>query len=201
MSETPYNPLDKRNLADSVVDAMLSREIGSLPPAEPFEGAGIYALYYTGTFTAYRRIAEQNRDDMFLQPIYVGKAVPPGARKGGFGLGAAPGKALFNRLQEHASSVEQAENLELSDFKCRYLVVDDIWIPLAESLLIETFKPIWNHLIDGFGNHDPGSGRYNQYVSRWDVLHPGRSWAERLRPRNESAEEIIIKAEQYLLES
>jgi hypothetical protein len=50
---------------------------------------------------------------------------------------------LFRRLNEHAQSIAQAENLELSDFSCRYLVVDDIWIPLGESLLIEKFAPIW----------------------------------------------------------
>ncbi len=32
-----------------------------------------------------------------------------------------------------------------------------------------------NKIIDGFGNHDPGKGRYNQLRSRWDKLHPGRS--------------------------
>jgi len=33
---------------------------------------------------------------------------------------------------------------------------------------------------DGFGNHDPGSGRYNQKRSVWDQVHPGRSWATRM---------------------
>ena len=59
----------------------------------------------------------------------------------------------------------------------RWLVVDDIWIPLGESALIRRYRPVWNALIDGFGNHDPGSGRYNQAKSDWDVVHAGRSWA------------------------
>ena len=124
-------------------------------------------------------------------PIYVGKAVPPGARKGGFGLDKPPGKVLFRRLSEHADSITKASNLDLSDFRCRYLVVDDIWIPLGESLLIEMFNPLWNKVIDGFGNHDPGRGRYNQQRSAWDVLHPGRPWAEKLQPHPKSSDELL----------
>jgi len=33
--------------------------------------------------------------------------------------------------------------------------------------------------LDGFGNHDPGKGRYEQAKSDWDIIHPGRVWAER----------------------
>ena len=169
---SPFNPLDKRNLAESVTDAMLARPVKMLPP-EPFIGAGIYAIYYTGHFHLYRRIAELNAGEAFVQPIYVGKAVPAGARKGGLGLDAEPGQALYNRLSDHAKSVSEASNLEDDTFFCRFLAVDDIWIPLAESLLIERFSPLWNRVLDGFGNHDPGKGRYNQQKSPWDTLHPG----------------------------
>lgn len=192
MTEKPYNPLEKKNLAVSVAEAMLNRPVSHLPP-DSFEGAGIYAIYYTGDFEAYKRIAEKNREGKFEAPIYVGKAVPAGARKGGFGLGLSPGNVLYRRLEEHATSIIQARNLNIEDFFCRYLVVDDIWIPLGESLLIEKFSPLWNKVIDGFGNHDPGKGRYNQQRSRWDTLHPGRSWAERLAPNKETVEQILEK--------
>lgn len=183
----PFNPLDKTNLGESVAEAMLQRPVGPLPPSELFFGAGIYALYYKGEFPLYKKIAERNRKKQYRWPIYVGKAVPPGARKGGYGLDSDPGQALFRRLIEHANSIDQAENLLRSDFRCRFLVVDDIWIPLAESLLIEMYSPIWNREIDGFGNHDPGKGRYNQKRSPWDVIHPGRPWAYKLRsPPDES---------------
>ena len=105
---------------------------------------------------------------------------------------------LYRRLIEHAESVEQAENLAAEDFYCRYLAVDDIWIPLAESLLIEMLSPVWNVLIDGFGNHDPGKGRYNQQRSAWDVLHPGRPWAGKLQPNKRSAQEILESVGQFL---
>lgn len=125
-----------------------------------------------------------------MTSIYVGKAVSAGARKGNFGLDEEPGTALYQRLREHADSIARATNLELADFYCRFLVVDDIWIPLGESLLIAKFSPIWNKLVDGFGNHDPGKGRYQQMRSRWDTLHPGRTWATRCEERPESAAEI-----------
>ena len=177
---TPFNPLDKRNLAESVARAMLQQKISPLPPS-PFVGAGIYALYYTGKFPLYEKIAKMNRGGVFAQPIYVGKAVPAGARKGGFGLGEEPGQALYKRLCDHAKSVIEAENLNASDFFCRFLAVDDIWIPLAESLLIKRFEPLWNRVMDGFGNHDPGKGRYEQKMSQWDSIHPGRPWAVQLK--------------------
>lgn len=189
-SYEPYNPLDKSNLGTSVADALLARPVVALPP-EPFLGAGVYAIYYAGSFAPYQQIAKSNRHGRYAAPIYVGKAVPSGARKGGYGLDSSPGDALSRRLREHAASIDQANNIELDDFRCRHLVVDDIWIPLGESLLIARFSPIWNTLVDGFGNHDPGGGRRNQAKSRWDVLHTGRAWADKLRENESSAEEII----------
>lgn len=93
-TETPYNPLDKKNLGVSVADAMLAQPIGPLPPSERFLGAGIYALYYSGT--------------------HAGKAVPAGARKGGFGLDIPAGAVLYNRLAEHAESIQGTKNLDIN---------------------------------------------------------------------------------------
>ena len=197
-SEIPYNPLDKENLGVSVADSLLARQAEPLPPAEAFIGAGVYAIYYTGSFAPYGRIAERNADGLYDAPIYVGKAVPAGARKGRLGLGVSPGQVLHKRLCEHAKCIEQAANLDLADFACRYLVVDDIWIPLGESLLIDRYCPVWNKVIDGFGNHDPGSGRHKQQRSPWDVIHPGRPWAERLVPNSRDAEAILVNLELFL---
>lgn len=76
---TPYNPLDKRNLAESVASAMLHTPVQKLPP-EPFIGAGVYAIYYKGDFEPYRKLVELNQDGWNV-PIYVGKAVPSGCKK------------------------------------------------------------------------------------------------------------------------
>jgi hypothetical protein len=196
--EPPYNPLDKKHLGESVAGMLLAREIQPLPPAEPFIGAGLYAIYYTGAFEAYRPIATRNAAGAYQQPIYVGKAVPAGARKGGYGLGEDPGRVLYNRLREHAESIEQAKNIDLKDFACRYLVADDIWIPLGEALLIQRFRPLWNHHLDGFGNHDPGAGRYQGRRSAWDVLHAGRPWAERLAEGARPEGEVIAGITEFL---
>lgn len=54
------------------------------------------------------------------------------------------GAKLFNRLKDHVRSLSVAENLSISDFDCRYLVVRSAWVETAEDLLIDCFRPIWN---------------------------------------------------------
>ncbi len=110
----PYNPLGKQHLGESIADALLRSDPDPLGEIETFNGAGIYAIYYAGDFGGYAPIAERNRDNQYEMPIYVGKAVPPGARKGNFGLGVDPGPALFKRLKEHAENIDQVENLDLA---------------------------------------------------------------------------------------
>lgn len=196
-SPKPFNPLAKGHLAQSVADALLATEMRPLPPKERFQGAGVYAIYYGGSLSIYGPLRDLNRASAIHAPIYVGKAIPSGGRKGGMDFESAVGYSLFNRLSEHADSIIQASNLEIQDFRCRYLVLDDIWIPLGESLLIDRFMPVWNVLIDGFGNHDPGSGRYQQKKSPWDTLHPGRQWAKKLQPCAKSRNEIELEVANF----
>lgn len=185
----PYNPLDKRNIAKSIAEELMRHNPQALPPS-PFIGAGVYAIFYVGNNEIYKKMAEYNRSHNCAYPIYVGKAVPQGARKGGMGLGDDQGPALKSRLGDHAKSISEACDLDIQDFKCRFIVVDDIWIPLAESLIIAKYKPIWNNIIDGFGNHDPGKGRKLQEKSQWDILHPGRKWAAKLAQGPKNQEEL-----------
>ena len=172
----PYNPLDYDNLTINLVRELMGREAEMLPVAKSFPGPGVYALFYTGTFEPYTPI----RSPECNWPIYVGKAVPPGARKGG-GEADVSSPALFRRLREHTGSLEAAENLLLEDFRCRYLTVVPLWITMAERFLIEHYRPAWNVCIEGFGLHDPGKGRHEGEIPWWDSLHPGREWAKRLR--------------------
>ncbi len=189
-----YNPLDRMNLGNSVADALVESDMHNLSNLEQFEGTGIYCIYYAGDFPSYKKLVEKNL------PIYVGQAVAPGARKGINIISGTPSTtALYTRLQEHNKSIESAENLNSSDFKCRALIVDDIWIPLGEALLIANFSPVWNTLIDGFGNHDPGKGRYNGTIPKWDVLHPGRSWAKKLQLRDETPEMLAAEVSNHLI--
>jgi len=188
-SERLYNPLDKANLGQSVSEALLARPIEQLPPSR-FEGAGIYAIYYSGGFKLYEPIAKRNADNKWKHPIYIGKAVPSGARKGQYKVDAKPGVVMWTRLRQHADSIKGAANLNREDFRCRYLVADDIWIPLGESMLISRFSPLWNLVVEGFGIHPPGTGREMQKRSLWDMLHPGRSLAQKLPEHHRKTAEI-----------
>lgn len=168
----PYNPLAKTNLADSIEREILKMPLVSMKDLQRFEGAGVYALYYSGTLEIYKPLLESLATES-ARPIYVGKAIPEGGRIGGLrGPDAGPTYALFNRLKKHAGKIDLANNISSADFKVRYLVVDDVWIPLGENALIETFSPLWNKVVSGFGNNPLGAGRTQQKPSLWDVLHP-----------------------------
>lgn len=198
MVERPYNPLEKRHLAEGVVGALLEKPCGPLPPAKSFNGAGVYVLYYEGDFKPYAPLARANAGGACNVPVYVGRARHAGARKG-FEEDAQGGQQpLYGRLCEHAESIEAAVNLTLSHFRCRYLVVDELWVALAERLLLERYQTLWNQVIDGFGIHDPGKGRKDQKRSAWDVVHPGRRWAEKLAPGKQSQKELLAAIRAHL---
>ena len=167
-----------------------------LPPPENFVGAGVYALYYIGKSPLYKYLYEENRIS-FVQPIYVGKAVPRGWRQARLQQAS---NELFARLSDHENSIAQAKNLRIEDFRCRFMILEDAaadMIVTVEASLIRQYTPIWNSCIDGFGNHDPGSGRYDQAKSEWDILHPGREWADKLRGSHPTEKEIKDKALSY----
>ncbi|UIJ72214.1 Eco29kI family restriction endonuclease [Aurantimonas sp. HBX-1] len=196
--EAAYNPLARINLAKSIEGELLNRPTKPLSDADQITGAGMYVIYYTGDFEPYEPIATANAGGQFARPIYVGKAIPKGGRKGGLSENAAAGgAALADRLRQHASSVSEARNLKLTDFYFRHLVVDDIWIPLGENMLIESFKPVWNRAIDGFGNKDPGRRRATQFKSPWDVLHPGRSFSTKLADSPVSPDFLVKRVADY----
>lgn len=64
--------------------------------------------------------------------------------------------------------------------------------------ITDRFKPIWNKVLDGFGNHDPGKGRYEQQKSKWDTLHPGRAWARNLKQNAQNEQQISQLARDFL---
>jgi hypothetical protein len=183
-----YNPLDYGNLTRNCVDELMKRGPFALPPFESFPGAGVYALFYKGPLSLYAPIVSPD----VKTPIYVGKAIPPGGRKGG-GAQSSSASPLFNRLREHAASIE-ATDLGLDSFVCRYLVVTPLWITMAERFLIEHYQPLWNVALDGFGLHDPGSGRHQGEIPWWDALHSGRAWATKLRQtRTRAQAEAVVE--------
>lgn len=165
--------------------------IQPVPPIESFEGTGVYALYYIGKRGIYKDFHEINRLE-YKQPIYVGKAVPRGWRQGR--IAESNSTELYRRLCDHAKSIAAVENLNTEDFLCRFMILEDAaanLIGTVEAALIRHYQPLWNCLIDGFGNHDPGSGRYNQERSDWDVIHTGRIWADRCAGSSKSPKELV----------
>lgn len=164
--------------------------IQPLPPIESFEGTGVYAIYFIGKDSIYKPFHDINRFEYKL-PIYVGKAVPRGWRQGRITTGKS--NELYRRLCEHANSIKSAENLNISDFLCRFMILESETsnlIGTVEAALIRHYQPLWNCHIDGFGNHDPGKGRYNQQQSEWDLLHPGRQWANKCRQSSHSVDDL-----------
>lgn len=168
-----YDPLTYDNLMAGTVLEFERQPLHDLAADISVSGPGIYCLIYSGDLEFYREIVGIGR------PIYVGKAEPPGSRRGESINVEAP--ALRDRLRIHARSVDQASNLEIQDFRYRYLAMEPVWITLAERFAIDHYKPVWNRCLDGFGDNNPGSGRYNGERSWWDTLHPGRAWSGNLR--------------------
>jgi len=168
-----------------------------LPPPETFFGTGIYALYYTGKNPLYTKYSELNRL-AYSAAIYVGKAVPKGWRQSrSIHDPLKQSGELCHRLREHSRSIDVVSGLSPKDFMCRFVIFEDAgsdMIGTIEAALIRLNRPLWNSSLDGFGNHDPGKGRYEQARSDWDVIHPGRQWALKCngtpRKRNAIIEDI-----------
>lgn len=176
-ADVSYNPLDLGNLADQLRRALEEQPDSPLEGLTKFPGAGVYALYYSGPYPLYRRLADVNGPSARV-PIYVGKAMVDSARKGGGATIEVTSPFLHKRIMKHADSIAAAtKSLNPRHFRVRALVTQPVWVPLGEAALIARYRPLWNVVIDGFGNNDPGGRRRLQYRSVWDHLHPGRGWA------------------------
>jgi hypothetical protein len=111
-------------------------------------------------------------------------------------FGRLNGTGSISKTAGTLRSIDQVKNLLLDDFCCRLMILggneNDLIIPV-EAELIRSYRPAWNSIIDGFGNHDPGKGRYDQAKSEWDILHPGRYWAQRLTGPSPNLADIMEK--------
>jgi hypothetical protein len=114
-NESVFNPLAKRNLGKSVVDALLETTALPLKAVGIFPGAGVYAIYYHGSFPNYLPLSQQNQEEA-TYPIYVVKAIPKGGRKGTSSDASLDSTALSKRLQEHKASIEAVASLKIDDF-------------------------------------------------------------------------------------
>ena len=182
-----------QSVVNEAIEFFVETPLHRLPPPGQFLGPGVYGVYYVGAYELYAKISELNRSTC-VQPIYVGKAVPPGWRTAR--TGTSETFDLYQKLREYTRSIQQGANLDSDDFRCKFIILNgiesDLIVPV-EAELIRRFMPLWNTLVDGFGNHDPGAGRYNQARSEWDVLHPGRLWAVRLTGASPKLENVVSK--------
>lgn len=174
-----------------------------LPIPERFHGTGVYALYCIAKSGIYSRFNLINRTSFHI-PIYVGKAVPKGWRQARKLVSAEKKNyELNNRIKEHSRSISLGDGLDSSDFSCRFMILEDKesdLIGTVEAALIRQYQPIWNTLLDGFENHDPGKGRYEQAKSDWDVCHPGRSWAEKCKGVQTDKKELLQNIKDFMSE-
>ena len=177
--------------------------VHALPPPERFLGTGVYALYYTGSSKPYGKYAELNRL-AYDFPIYIGKAVPRGWRQSRqVHLIDKQSSELYSRLREHARSINAVSSLSINDFSCRFMIFEGAssdMIGTLEASVIKWKRPLWNSYLDGFGNHTPGLGRFEQAASEWDVVHPGRPWAEKCKGKTRARQTIVTGIKNFLAE-
>lgn len=175
--------------------------VRELPLAEAFTGTGVYALYYIGQEGIYGEYGELNRLS-YSYPIYVGKAVPKGWRQARISDSpTVKSRVLFSRIREHSRSILIGSGIEIENFTCRFMIFEgdaSDMIGSIEAALIKLHRPLWNTAVDGFGNHTPGNGRFEQAKSDWDVIHPGRGWADKCKGLPRDIKTINAKISHHL---
>ena len=200
-SEHVYKNEEFAEIVKDAVRFFNGTPVHQLPPPARFRGTGVYALYYTGRAGIYREYGKLNRT-AYGHPIYVGKAVPKGWRQARVVDDPnAQASELRSRLAEHSKNIEKVSGIEISDFMCRFVILEGAasdMIGTIEAALIKLHRPLWNTRMDGFGNHTPGKGRFEQAKSDWDVIHVGRAWAEKCNGIHAKPEMVLKNVEQHL---
>lgn len=192
MTKTPdsklFDPLSVENVGVTLAVELISRPMLRLPLEHRFSGAGIYALYYLGRHSAYKAFMALDKGKC-RYPVYIGRAAGENAKQG-FRTSTTSEAKLYGRIRQHVSSIEQVSNLSIDDFRCRYLVLNDAYISLAESVMIRLFRPPWNGM--SLGSNPVGGPRMAGKESLWDSLHPGRKGRPKgSKPRAAEAAKVI----------
>lgn len=188
-----FDPTNPTTAGRVVALTLVAQEQQPLANIDSFYGAGVYAIYYKGNFSAYTALSGKDH------PIYVGKADPddPTAKDA-----IGQGTKLFTRLADHAKSIGKATStLDIKDFSCRFLIVQSGFQKSAEDYLIHFFKPIWNSetkICFGLGKHGDSSETRGNKRSPWDTMHPGRAWADSISEDQKSSQEIEAQIAQHL---
>ena len=113
-----------------------------------FQCPGIYLIYYVGAKEKplYGGQVSSSED----QPIYVGMSTV----------------SAFTRLNIHRGRLEKAKDLQVQDFKVRFMSLDiEHYAPCIEGMLIEYYSPLWNDTAVklSFGNANDESNNWYKY--------------------------------------
>ena len=111
-----------------------------------FQYPGIYLIYYVGAKSLYKGLVSSSKD----QPIYVGMSRV----------------SAFTRLNIHRGRLEKAKDLQVQDFKVRFMSLDiEHYAPCIEGMLIEYYSPLWNDTAVklSFGNASDESNNWYKY--------------------------------------
>jgi hypothetical protein len=134
-----------RAIREQVVEKLENSPMLPLEKGVGPSESGIYALYRKGKL------------------VYIGMVSK---------ATTASERTLRDRLGEHRRKIDGAQNISLSDMKCRYLTFEgEWWVFASEFALITHYKPAWN--ASGFGSKIPGRGRPGtEHVSSWNEQFP-----------------------------
>ncbi len=192
ISFDPSNPSTTGRL---VVLALLAQDRVPLERIGKTYGSGIYAIYYDGKHPLYAPVVGTET------PVYVGKADPKAVDA------ASPreqGPQLWGRLHDHRKAIRTVEHyaidndmkprLSVGEFTCRRLVCATNAQLVAEKHLIGLFRPIWNNETKrcwGISKHGDSAKTRSNKRSPWDVIHPGRKWANEEKLVNAMAPDVI----------
>ena len=123
-------------------------------PAKRSRFPGVYLIYYDGETSLYGNQVHPSKD----KPIYVGKSET----------------SVYERLNQHHLRLNRAKDLQVRDFKVRFMRVDvSNFAPCIEGLLIEYYEPFWNSSKGSkvnlsFGNSKSNSNNWYSYHIRQD---------------------------------
>jgi len=190
-----FDPSNPALIGRFIALTMIAQDRVALASINRFYGAGVYAIYYAGSFKRYAPITKTEH------PIYVGKADPDTDTAT---TAVEQGTKLWDRLNEHRKNIAKAKNLDITHFECRFLVVASGWQKAAEDYLISLFRPIWNSevgLVFGIGKHGDAFATRGNKRSPWDTLHPGRTWAANTTADQKSVSKIDEELAKHFAES
>lgn len=111
--------------------------------------AGVYLIYYVGETSLYGDLVNHSLD----QPIYIGESEGD----------------MLNRLSVHCRKLEDAGDLDETDFIVRFMSLDNKFYARGIEMALQDYhKPLWNDksVQFSFGNGgDPNNNWYKYHIS------------------------------------